>query len=424
MCCSVQMFTLCLHQKLNMATANIIRYKQKVNSNGTSPIILQLIHQRKIKRISLGSLYDCTSDQWNEAANEYNRKFPEYKAKNVILLKYKTSANNIIENFAKIGKPFSFMAFETIFRGGSKNTPTLFELFEERISEMKAKSQLSNAEVYDSTKRVLKHFKPKDNVALVDVNYKFLTDFEIFLTKRGSNGGGIINHMKTLRALINEAIRREYIMREQYPFKNLFNNNGYSFAHIKSDARPRALSKADIDKFKNFPYTEYPKLNFAYKIFMFIYYSRGMNTHDIATLKHKDIYDGRIHYIRAKTGKHFSIQLTESLKGILLEFYTEGSEYAFPILNDFHKTPQQIRDRIRKKARQINEGIKKIATILEIDVHLTSYVARHSFAMTLKRNGVSEDKISETFDHSDSKTIRAYLNKFEDSEIDELDKLL
>lgn len=407
-----------------MATVNIIRYKHKVNSNGTSPIILQIIHQRKIKRISLGSRYDCTSDQWNEAAKEYNRNFPEYKAKNVILQKFKTSANDIIENFAKVGKPFSFKAFETIFRGSGKNVSTLFEFFEERINEMKAQNQLSNASIYKATKSILNQFESNKNLAFTDIDYQFLTRFEIYLKERGSNGGGINNHMRTFRALINEAMKRGFLSLEQYPFKSAWNGNGYSFSHIKSDAKPRAVSPEDLEKLKNFPIQNFPDLNFAYKIFMFSYYSRGMNINDIFKLKKSNVYNNRLSFNRTKTGKQMSVNLTEPLKTILKEFENTKNDFLFPVLNESHHTPEDVKKQIANTLKQINYRLKKIAEILEIDVDLTSYVARHNYATTLKRNGGDVSKISEALGHSDINTTKAYLKKFEDSEIDELDKLL
>lgn len=406
----------------NMITAKIIRYKHKVLSDGTSPILLEIIFNRKIKRISLG--YHCDTEQWNEDARAFTRKFADYKAKNKVLEKSQTRANDIIDDYIKTGKPFSFMAFEELYRGGKKNIPTLYAFFEERVKEMKAKNQLSNAQCYHSTKQVLKRFEPNPNVAFIDINYKFLTNFEIHLTENGSNGGGIINHMKTFRALMNEAIKRGYATQEQYPFKNQFNNNGYSFAHVKSDARPRALSLVDMERFKTFPIADYPHLNLGYKVFMFTYYARGINIGDIAKLQKTNIYDNRLHYTRSKTKHAFSFPLSEPLKAIIKEFEDDSSAFLFPFLSDFHKTPQQIKDRIAKITKNVNSQIKEVAKVLDINFNLTTYVGRHTYANTLKRNKVPTDMISETLGHADIPTTKAYLDNFQDEEIDKTDNLL
>ena len=44
--------------------------------------------------------------------------------------------------------------------------------------------------------------------------------------------------------------------------------------------------------------------------------------------------------------------------------------------------------------------------------------AQHTFATTLKRSGISTAVISEALGHSSEATTKAYLDKFEQTEID------
>lgn len=407
-----------------MATAKIIRYKQKTLKDGSCPIALQVIFERQPKRFFLGGEYKCFDEQWNDNAREFTKKFKDYKEKNKVLRSTEANANAIIDDFIKTGKPFNLTEFEERYKGLNKIVPTVFEFFETRINEMKAQNHLANSVVYDSDRRVLGKFHPNKNLAFTDIDYKFLTRYEGFLKERGNNGGGIANHMRTLRALINEAIKRGYFSKELYPYRDKFNSNGYTFSHIKSDARPRALSEKDMQKIKDFPLTEYPDLNFGYKIFMFTYYSRGMNITDIAKLKKSNLYNNRINYTRTKTEKPLSVLLSKPLTDIIKEFENPNSDYLFPILNETYQTAQEIKTRIANMTKQVNERLKKIAKILEINVNLTTYVSRHTYATTLKRKGVGISKISELLGHSEESTTTAYLKKFEDSELDESDSLL
>ena len=59
-----------------------------------------------------------------------------------------------------------------------------------------------------------------------------------------------------------------------------------------------------------------------------------------------------------------------------------------------------------------------------IDVPLTSYVARHTFATTLKRKGVDIAVISESMGHESVNTTRAYLKRFGSEVLDAADQLL
>jgi integrase/recombinase XerD len=407
-----------------MATAKIIRYISKKPDDGRNPILLQIIAERKVKKMSLGNDFFCLGDQWDATKREFTRKFPNYKERNKTIKSLEVRAVSIIDDFLRTGKPFTFKSFEDIFRGSDKKAANVFDFFDELIKEMNEKGKIGNRNAYSNTKRSLKKFVPNTKLVFSDIDYKFLTRFENQLLTTGCGESGVRFYMRTIKAVINTAIRRDCLSKELYPFKNQLNSDGYNFSHLKSTAQPRALSKADLDKIKNFSTSEEPHLNFAYKMFMFSYYSRGMNFLDMAELRKKDIYNNRINYNRSKTGKQFSINLGEPLKMIINEFYTEGSDFVFPILKNTHKTPQQMKDRINKMQNKVNQQLKEIAKILNIDVILTFYVARHSYATTLQRGNADVAKISEAMGHNDSSTTKAYLKRFENSEIDELDSLL
>ena len=223
--------------------------------------------------------------------------------------------------------------------------------------------------------------------------------------------------MRTLRAIVNEAIKEGYLKQEYYPFSTQFNRNGYSLKDLKSKASPRALSDDDIRKLKEFPVEEYPELKESLYYFLFSYYARGMNFVDIAKLERKNIYDQRIHYFRSKTGKKLSIAISEP--------GADGGLYIFPILEaDKHKSKAQIKYRVQKCLKKVNSDLKAIAEIVNIDISLTSYVARHTYATRLKREGVNVEVISEGLGHSDISTTKAYLKQFDHQVIDDADKVL
>lgn len=407
-----------------MASAKLIRYKYKVLSDGSSPIMVQVIHNRKIARYAVGSDYKCKEEQWDEAAREFTRKFNGYKEKNKVLKTVELRASEILDDLIKSGKPFTFQLFEERFRSISRNPPTVYKFFDIRISELTEKGKVGNARVYADMKRALMNFSPNPNLMFPDIDYALLDGFETHLLKRNCSGGGVHNYMRTLRALVNEAIRRQYLQVELYPFKNQYNSKGYSLAHLKSKASPRALSSKDLERLKTFKVELNPYLNFAYKIFMFSYYSRGMNFKDIAQLRKRDIYDDRLNYTRAKTGGNFTIKVSANLQTIIDEFNDPESDYIFPILSELHQTPIQIKYRISKKLKEVNAGLKEIADLLGIGTTLTTYVARHTYATTLKRQSVDISKISQSLGHADVMTTKNYLEKFEAGEIDELDDLL
>ena len=86
-----------------------------------------------------------------------------------------------------------------------------------------------------------------------------------------------------------------------------------------------------------------------------------------------------------------------------------------PILAD-----STIRHRIKNMLKKISADITEIATELKIECadQITLYWARYTYSTTLKRSGISTAVISEALGHSSEATTKAYLDKFEQSEID------
>ena len=161
-------------------------------------------------------------------------------------------------------------------------------------------------------------------------------------------------------------------------------------------------------------------LSFARDLFLFSYYSAGINFTDIATLRPSNIHDGVIQYHRHKTGKELRFPLTMQNVAILKKYLsTDGNEYIFPILDSRrHKSSQQIFNRIHKVLVAVNKNLETLGKMAGID-KLTTYVARHTYATVMKRSGVNIAIISETMGHSDIKTTQIYLDSFEDTQIAE-----
>ena len=85
-----------------------------------------------------------------------------------------------------------------------------------------------------------------------------------------------------------------------------------------------------------------------------------------------------------------------------------------------------IRYRIKGTLKRISKDLKEMAGELEIDCanQITDYWAQDTYATTLKRSGISTAVISEALGHSSEATTKAYLDKFEQSELDDTFKHL
>ena len=73
---------------------------------------------------------------------------------------------------------------------------------------------------------------------------------------------------------------------------------------------------------------------------------------------------------------------------------------------------------MHKVLAKVNRELKVLASELEIEADMTTYVARHSFATILKNSGVNISLISEMLGHTDLKTTQIYLDSFENTQME------
>ncbi len=411
-----------------MATAKIILFDSlsKRLKDGRFPICLKITHQRKRKYFSLEK--HCLPEQWNKETQSFERGFPKRKKENDVLIAILDRARDIIREFEKYNRPFSFNAFETEFLGSNK-TADLKTRFEERIKELKNQGKESTASPYSTTMNAIIEFitdsrsYTSKGFKLTDIDYKFLTDFEGWLrTSRDCKDTTISVYMRTLRAIFNTAIKEKVIKRDFYPFDQ------YKLKErLKTETAKRSIDKKEIQKIEKLKLPKDSPLRLARDIFIFSYCTRGMNFVDIAYLKPSDIQGDRLLYIRKKTKKPFNIKLLPQAKKIL-DFYKKNKvtagDYIFPIFDDLiHITEKQKFNRRKTKLREINKHLKEIAKAIGLEnLKLTSYVSRHSYANALRKGGIETSKISEALGHQDEKTTRIYLKQFANTELDKADE--
>ena len=99
-------------------------------------------------------------------------------------------------------------------------------------------------------------------------------------------------------------------------------------------------------------------------------------------------------------------------------------DYLTPIITRDY-SGEQLYNHIRSRYVRYNKNLKKLGVILGIERQkLTSYVSRHTMAMTLQNNNVPREVISQVMGHSNLETTNVYLDSFATSVVDEAAKLL
>lgn len=252
------------------------------------------------------------------------------------------------------------------------------------------------------------------DITFEKINYALLRDYETHLREANLKETSISIHFRTLRAMYNEALRREIVDKEEYPFDK------YKVSKFNTETNPRAIPK---DAIKALERLNVPRESFLYdarNYFLFSYYGCGINFVDLAQLRWSDIDGEVINYVRQKTGKRINFFITQPIRDIL-DYYVvltgrHPEAYIFQILEvGKHVTPAQIENRIDKVDKRVNKALRDLSSQAGLTNKVTYYTARHTFANELQRAGVPVSRIAALLGH-DERVTKVYLKKLDDSE--------
>ena len=122
--------------------------------------------------------------------------------------------------------------------------------------------------------------------------------------------------------------------------------------------------------------------------FRFSFFSRAANPADIAGMTPESIYNGRLEYVRRKTGKSYSVRVEPELQAVIDRRGDEGHLFAGIA--------------VRRQAdycRDCNWFLGDLAASLGIP-RITLYWARHTFASLLLETGAPVEIIAAALGHS------------------------
>jgi site-specific recombinase XerD len=394
---------------------SVVCYKSKTLADGKHPLMLQISKDGKRKYQSLG--ISINPVYWDFVKNKPKPSCPNGDFIQKIILDRITEVQKQI---LELGASQIVLTPSRILRK-NESTPilkTLGEFYKELIVNYRQNDKLGNKKVYVGCyNSILEFSKGRMNIQFADIDKSWLTKYEMWLRSKGNKETTISLRFRTLRSIYNKAIEAKCARRSDYPF------DSYKVSKFDVKTRKRAITKEDILKIMQLDISaEKPTISLSRDIFIFSYLTGGINFSDIANLKPENIKADRIIYTRQKTGNQISIQVNKEAALILNRYSNLAAKggYLFPILDSHvHKSAIQKQNRIHKCLVITNKGLKRIAFLAGIQINLSTYVARHSFATVLKNSGVNVTLISEALGHSDLATTQIYLDSFENKQIDE-----
>jgi len=286
------------------------------------------------------------------------------------------------------------------------------EFVETVLQQLQERKKHRLVETYSCAKRSFMKFRKQEDVLLCDIDQKLIEDYECYLKQEGLTLNSISFYMRILRAIYNRAVKQGLI-KDRRPFAHVFTKMTKTAKRAVSLEVIQKLAAATI---KN--RTE----RLARDLFLFSFYTRGMAFVDIAFLEKRNIHNGYLIYKRKKTGQELKVAWRKQMQDIVDKYPSLDGVHLLGLLDG--KTDKSLRFQCHYKQCHINEALKRLAERLELGVHLTMYVARHSWATIAKERNVPISVISDGMGHNSEKTTQIYLKSVDADVIDRSNDLL
>lgn len=415
-----------------MASYRILLFSGNKRQDDTYPVSIRITKDRKAKFISTN--FNATQKQWNEAQGRFvcdKRIVPDYRNLNARLSEIEARINEVIRNFELDRVDWTLNQFEEIFLNRTSKGKVK-DYFENLISILKDTGHHGNAVCYSSTLHMLELFDQKFCTKIfAEIDMKFVKSFDVWLQKRECKGNTRKYYLKALRACLNKAIQDKEASDKTYPF----GKGGFNISSLEEETAKRYLTIDSMEKLKT-TVMDNQVMERTRRLFLLSYYCYGISYMDMAVLTRKNIIPhngGRyIVYKRNKTKeakkvKPIQIKISDTIQENL-DWFAEHTvlvgDYITPLVTKDYKG-EELYKHIRNHFSRHNSYLKELAAELNItDLKLTSYVSRHTMAMTLQDNQVPREVISQILGHSDLATTNTYLDSFGSSVIDEAVKVL
>jgi len=399
------------------AKTRLVLDKRRLRNDGSFPIKVRVNIFRKSIDIATGSSiqpkywndsHPYVKSNWSGNSRRLSSKLEDYRSQidtKLFDLIDKDELYNLMTN-----KEIKNLLTE-------ERSSLLCSYLEYEISELKKIEKFGTARVYNTLLKSCQSFLldiySKEDYPLERIDFSWLEKYErwyLSKNKKSNSKNGLSVYLRSLRALINKAIKRRHISIDQNPFSS------YSIKEVKT--QKKALSPDDLVKLAQCDCkTQWHQR--AKDYFFASYYAAGISIKDLLTLKLKDIEGGRLRYRRSKTGTILNIYILDALQEIFDKYaeHKNQEDYIFDICSS-SQSPNERYNTIKNATKKCNKALKEIAISAGITNIVTTYTARHSFASHQLLSNESVEKISQLMGHSDIKTTQIYLKGFDDKELD------
>lgn len=357
----------------------IYNRKKKLNSEGKALVQIECLQQGK--RMYLTTKVYLAPEQWE---NGFVVNHPLADDLNAYLCRSLIDMQRT--EFEFIGRGVHPTLAQ--LKNAVVNSISTSATFADFVASVNKHSVRRGSHTIDSYNTLVRHVERfQHNVTLKDIDIDFLNRFASWSKSQGMSPSTISGRLKSLRAIINEAIARKLITTDDDPFK--------SFRIPKIKNREESLTMEELDRLARLSLRGC--IGHIRDAFLFDCYC-GLRYSDLINLSDKD----------------FSI--INRKKWIILQTRKTGDTARIPIEQIFRGRAMRILEKYSSVSRLVkignnasaNRTLKEIFAKAGIAKYAHFHLARHTFITLCIEQGVSITTVQMMVAHSKIETTRGY----------------
>ncbi len=388
-----------------------VKFRPSTQEGKEGTIYYQVIHNRIVRQIRTN--YSIFIQEWDnnlsriDISNTHNNERLRYLISVIEHIKQDIKRLEFI--IRQQENKLSIYTADDVVSGFQKQASehTFFSFMHGIIALLIRLNKHRTAETYTAALRSFSSFRSDEDVLLSEIDSDLMQLYEAYLHAKNLTRNTISFYMRILRAVYNRAIEKG-LTEQHYPFRHVYTG-------IDKTVK-RAIPLKFIKRIKNLDLSLKPNEDFARDMFLFSFYTRGMSFIDMAYLRKTDLKGNILTYKRRKTGQQLQIKWESCMQELVDKYKIEYfSPYLLPILRYPYK---DNRKQYKNALIRINKALKEVAKLADIEVPLTLYVARHSWASAAKNKNIPLSVISEGMGHDSEATTQIYLASLDYSVVD------
>lgn len=285
------------------------------------------------------------------------------------------------------------------------------DFFTHYIKYASSRRTSGTREAYRQTLRRMEAFdKDIRTRTFEDINKRWLTDFEAFMSQTAHSANARAFHFRNIRAVFNDALDEE--ITTAYPFRK--------FKIRREATAKRSLTVEQLRTLAAYHCEEHQR---QYRdLFMLMFYLIGINAVDLFKAKPDCVSDGRLEYIRSKTYKPYSIKIEPEAQALLEKY--RGKGHLISVMD--------TRQDYKAYLHRMNDALKRIGEVSvcspkgkkaykPLFPKISQYWCRHSWATIAASLDIPKETIAAALGHGGHTVTDIYID-FDRRKVDEANR--